>query len=544
MMIDREKLRIRSVLVLCAVAAACALCLPIISAAATPGLQSGKVRIDKGILHGSVENGIVSFKGIPYAQPPIGNIRWEPPQPVTAWSGQRDATHFGHDCMQIPDPMEAAPQGSTTPSEDCLYMNLWAPVEPAQTKRAVIVWIHGGGFINGGSSTPIYDGSGFAKQGAIFISFNFRLGRFGFFAHPALTAERPDGLLGNYAYMDQIAVLQWIHRNIAAFGGDPANVTVIGESAGGGSVHFLANSPLARGLLAKAIIESGGGRDSAHPRQLHDDQPGVPSGETLGLEFAQKHGITGTSAQALAALRKLPAMDIVDNLNIINRRANDAVGATFPGPMIEGKLLLHSSQAGYLAHTQAKIPMIVGGNDADLAYPVGHTIEDFLKPFGSDAAKARAVYDPQNTGDAKKFGEKTARDRGQLEPARFIARTLSSQGQTVYEFRFSYIATSMRGEWPDGAPHASEVPFVFETLHARYDGKATADDEAMARTISGYWVAFAKTGDPNGGNRPHWPAYNAQKDILANFTNHGVVIEPDSWKTRLDLTEASHRNSN
>jgi para-nitrobenzyl esterase len=185
--------------------------------------------------------------------------------------------------------------------------------------------------------------------------------------------------------------------------------------------------------------------------------------------------------------------------------------------------------------------MIIGANDSDLAYPQGNTIGDFLKPFGSNGVKARAVYDPQNTGDAKEVGDKIARDRGQLEPARFIARLLSAQGQMVYEFRYSYVADSMRQEW-SGAPHASEVPFVFETLQARYGDKATAVDEAMARTISGYWIAFAKTGNPNGGGRANWPACNANQDVLANFTDKGVVIEPDPWKERLDLTEESHHN--
>jgi para-nitrobenzyl esterase len=342
--------------------------------------------------------------------------------------------------------------------------------------------------------------------------------------------------------MDQIAVLEWVHQNIAAFGGDPGNVTVIGESAGGGSVYFLADCTMSRNLFQRAIVESGGGRDGGHPRYLHDDTPGVPSGETLGVEFAKKQGITVTSAQALAALRRLPAEAIIDNLDITNRRADASVGATFPGPMVDGKIITHAPESSSAA-PQTKISMIVGGNDRDLAYPQGHTIADFLKPFGSNGERARAVYDPQNTGNVKEVGDKIARDRGQLEPARFVARKRSSQGQTVYEFRFSYVANSMREEWPEGAPHASEVPFVFDTLHQRYDGKATASDEAMARTISGYWIAFAKTGNPNGGGRPEWPPYNAKLDILANFTNKGVVIEPDPWKLRLDLTEESHQSN-
>ncbi len=509
------------------------------SVAASSVASATRVRVEQGVLQGSVADNIASFKGIPYAAPPVGKLRWAPPQPVADWTGARNTTHFGHDCMQIPDPMEAAPQGTTTPSEDCLFLNLWTPANHASKKLAVIIWIHGGGFVNGGSSATVYDGSAFARHDVVFVSFNFRLGRFGFFAHPALTAEHPDDLHGNYAYMDQIALLQWVDKNIAAFGGDPGNVTVIGESAGGGSVHFLANCPMARGLFQKGIVESGGGRESARPRHLSEDIPGVPSGETLGLAFATKHGIAGTSAQALALLRALPAMDIVDNLNIINRRADASVGATFPGPMIDGKLITNTAESGYISHTQMKIPMIIGANDCDLAYPQGNTIEDFLKPFGTNNVKARAVYDPQNAGDAKDVGEKIARDRGQLEPARFIARLLSSQDQIVYEFRFSYIANSMRQQW-SGAPHASEVPFVFETLNARYANKATAADQAMARTISGYWIDFAKTGNPNGGGRANWPAYNANRDVLANFTENGVVIEPDPWKERLDLTEESH----
>ena len=509
--------------------------------AASSGAAAIRARVDKGVLQGSVEDSVASFKGVPYAAPPIGNLRWAPPQPVMGWAGARDATHFGYDCMQIPDPMEAAPQGTTTPSEDCLFLNIWTPANHASKKLAVMIWIHGGGFVNGGSSATVYDGSAFARQGVVFVSFNFRLGRFGFFAHPALTAEHPDGLHGNYAYMDQIALLQWVHNNIAAFGGDPGNVTVIGESAGGGSVHFLANCPLARGLFQKGIVESGGGRESARSRHVSEDIPGVPSGEALGLAFAARHGIVGTSPQTLAALRALPALDIVDNLNIINRRADASVGATFPGPMIDGKMIARTAESGYPSHTHAKIPMIVGANDSDLAYPQGNTIDDFLKPFGSNGFRARAIYDPENTGDAKDVGDKIARDRGQLEPARFIVRRLFSDGQTAYEFRFSYVADSMRQEW-SGAPHASEVPFVFQTLHARYGDKATAADEAMARTISGYWIAFAKTGNPNGGGRANWPAYDANQDVLANFTDKGVVIEPDPWKERLDLTEESHHN--
>jgi para-nitrobenzyl esterase len=504
--------------------------------------SADKATVDTGILRGSVRDGVVSFKGIPYASPPVGDLRWRPPQPVTAWSGVRSATEFGHDCMQLPAPSEAAPAGTTTPSEDCLVLNIWAPAKRRAKKAAVMVWIHGGGFLNGGSSATVYDGSAFARNGVVFVTFNYRLGRFGFFAHPALTKENPAGPLGNYTYMDEIAVLKWVQRNIAAFGGDPSNVTVFGESAGGGSVHFLLNAPMAKGLFSKAIVESGGGRDGANPRRLHGDGVGpdaMASGESLGATFAKKNGITGADNEALAALRNLPPDALVDGLNIATRRVDPSLGATFPGPMIDGQVIVETAQAGYLAGTQMKVPIMIGANDSDAGYPQGNTLAEWLKPFGDNSEKARIAYNPDGSTDPHEVGLRIARDKGMLEPTRFAVRLLSSQGQLVYAYRFSYVAESMRGEWV-GAPHASEVPYVFDTVDARYGKKLTPGDEAVAKTINAYWVAFAKTGNPTGKDRPVWPVYDASEDILANFTDHGVLIQPDPLKIRLDLTEQTH----
>jgi para-nitrobenzyl esterase len=197
------------------------------------------VKIDSGALRGVDDGTVAAFKGIPYAAPPVGDLRWRPPQPASAWPGVRSAGEYGSDCAQLPFPGDAAPLG-TPPAEDCLVLNVWAPSHAAGKKLPVMVWIHGGGFVNGGSSPAVYDGTQFAKRGIVLVSFNYRLGRFGFFAHPALTKENPAGPLGNYGYMDQIAALQWVRRNVVAFGGDPTNVTLFGESAGGGSVLTLA----------------------------------------------------------------------------------------------------------------------------------------------------------------------------------------------------------------------------------------------------------------------------------------------------------------
>ena len=220
------------------------------------------VKVESGMLRGVSDVGVVSYKGVPYAAPPTGNLRWKAPQPAAHWSGVRTANQFGHDCMQLPFPSDAAPLG-TKPDEDCLVMNVWAPAARTSSKLPVMVWIYGGGYVNGGSSPAVYDGSQFAKQGVVFVSFNYRLGRFGFFAHPALTAEAGSAPLGNYAFLDQIAALKWVQNNIAAFGGDPNKVTLFGESAGGGSVLTMMTSPLSRGLFQQAIIESGDAMASA-----------------------------------------------------------------------------------------------------------------------------------------------------------------------------------------------------------------------------------------------------------------------------------------
>ena len=266
---------------------------------------------------GAAADGVVSWKGVPFAAPPVGDLRWRAPRPAPAWDGVRQASAYANDCMQQPFPSDAAPLG-TPPAEDCLYLNVWAPEKPAAAKLPVMVWIHGGGFVNGGSSPAVYDGSHFARRGVVFVSFNYRLGRFGFFAHPALTQEAAGGPLGNYGYLDQIAALRWVQKNVAAFGGDPGNVTLFGESAGGGSVNTLMISPLAKGLFHKAIVQSGGGRAGGVMAMRHARQPGPdgsPSGEANGLAFAKLAGVTGEDAAALAALRKLPAADVVRGLN-------------------------------------------------------------------------------------------------------------------------------------------------------------------------------------------------------------------------------------
>ena len=492
-----------------------------------------QARIDSGRLHGAIAGDVAAFKGIPLAAPPVGALRWRAPQPVTPWSGIRDASVYGHDCMQKPFPSDAAPLG-TEPAEDCLVLNVWRPVRKASAKLPVIVWIYGGGFVNGGSSPAVYDGGAFARRGVVMVSFNYRVGRFGFFAHPALTAENADGgLLGNYALLDQVAALKWVQRNIEAFGGDPANVTILGESAGGSSVHDLMTMPMARGLFAKAIVESGGGRTLFPQRWLHDQPAGAPpSAESVGLAFAKSVGIEGNDAAALKALRALPADQVVAGLNMAAGNT-----ATYSGPMVDGKIVSGAVSALYTAGKAAPgVPMIIGANGMD-GFSLAKTMDQVYAPLGADnLAAAQAIYDPSKSGDVRAVGAKVAADRMMGEPARFVAKTLADQGHKVYEFRFSYVAESMRGEWP-GAPHASEIPFVFDTVKARYGAALTPRDEAVAQLTNAYWVAFAQSGDPNGGGRPFWPAYSSQGDAILDIGSN-TQGGPDPLKPRLDLMEA------
>ncbi len=501
-------------------------------AAAAAMAASDQVRIDTGRLAGVTRNGVVAFKGIPFAAPPVGDLRWRPPQPARPWTGVRQASEYGADCEQKPFPGDAAPLG-VTPAEDCLYANVWIPAGAPSRKLPVMVWIYGGGFVNGGSSPAVYDGSQFARRGVAFVSFNYRLGRFGFFAHPALTRESPSGPVGNYGYMDQIAALQWVRRNIAAFGGDPGSVTIFGESAGGGSVLTLMTSPLAKGLFHKAIVESGGGRTLLlGPRYLDRPGPtGAPSAESVGVTFAKSVGIQGEDAAALAALRRLPADAVVAGLNMSSMNT-----PTYAGPMIDGKLVVESPGEAYAAGRGAKVPLIIGANSADIGFPQGRTMDALLAPFGADRDKARTAYDPAGAAKVMEVGVAIAADQMMVEPARFMARALAATGQPAYEYRFSYVAESMRKQWR-GAPHATEIPFVFDTVAARY-GKDLADpDRATAQAANAYWANFAKTGNPNGKGLPEWPAYSPKTDVLMDFSATGPAARPDPWKTRLDLVE-------
>jgi para-nitrobenzyl esterase len=498
------------------------------SSAPVVQIQSGKVR-------GIERNGIMIFKGIPFAQPPVGDLRWAPPQPAKAWDGVRDATDFGHDCMQLPVPNDDTPL-LTTPSEDCLYLNVWAP-EHATEPLPVMVWIYGGGFVSGGTSPAVTSGANFAHDGIVFISFNYRLGRFGFFAFPALV-ER-GGLVGNYAFMDQIAALKWVRRNIRAFGGNPFDVTIFGESAGGMSVNLLLTSPLARGLFNQAMIESGGGRANLlGPAPLdHPGPHGQRSAVEDGIAFAKSMGIEGTGAEALAALHALRAEKIVNGLSMASMREQRN---TYSGPMVDGKIMVQPPEDVFRAGQEAKVPLVVGANTRDIGFARPETLDELFKQFGAREAEARKVFDPSGHEPAQQVGYKIAATKMMIEPARFVARSLARAGAPAYQYRFGYVASALRNTTP-GAPHSSEVPYVFDTIReslwSDFGKGITQQDLATARDMHAYWVNFVKTGDPNGPGLPSWSTITPDGNQLMNFTEDGPKGGTDPWKDRLDLVE-------
>ncbi|MCX7285154.1 MAG: carboxylesterase family protein [Novosphingobium sp.] len=455
-------------------------------------------------------NGVAAYLGIPYAAPPVGQNRWRAPQPAQPWKGARDAKAFGADCAQAPFPPDAAPI-RTTPSEDCLYLNVWKPAKAAPGARLpVMVWVHGGGFVNGGTSPAVYSGENFARDGVVLVSVNYRLGRYGFFAHPALAAE---GYGGNFGFLDQIAALKWVQANVAAFGGDPANVTVFGESAGGMSMHMLLQAPEARGLFQKVIIESGGGRDRTLP------MPTIAIAAKAGEAFAP-----GLDAKAL---RALPAERVTADLSMMTMAKPG-----YSGPMVDGRTIFGASIDAIDAGLYAKVPVMVGANSAD-GFPMTTDKDAIFAEYGQKAAEARRLYDADGKTSGLVTGTMTSADRMFIEPARAVARALAAKGQPAYLFRFAYAHPQMKAAM-GGAPHASEIPYVFDTVGARTQPAVMAPPEAaVARQTHDLWVAFARTGKPSAA----WPAATVDDTRVMLIDEEGARHTEDPYRARIDFAE-------
>ncbi len=434
-------------------------------------------------------------------------------------------------------------------SEDCLYLNLWVPGRvKAEAKLPVMVWIHGGGFTGGSGSNSQNFGYHFAQQGVILVSFNYRVGRLGFFAFPALSKEHPEEPKGNYGYMDQIAALRWIKQNIAAFGGDPNNVTIFGQSAGGVAVHSLLTIPSAKGLFQKAISESGGGRDgvlTGRPMNKENVDSLYPvSAQTIGVNFARKHGIESTDATALAKLRALNVEEIVDG-----GQETDGLNGPriYSGPILDGMLVIETAESAYKAGHQTNVPLMIGSCSAEIGgnfVSTSKSKEDLFSLFGKLEGEAKSAYDPDGNKEFAEIITKFNTDWVWAEPARMTANAFVTNGEPVYFYQFGYVPESMKQWMPYGAGHGSEVSYVFNTLNARWGNVKTApEEEQLAQLMNTYWANFAKTGNPNGKGLPFWPIYNINKHEILDVEPDGKFVgKPDPRKARLDVIEKTSKS--
>jgi para-nitrobenzyl esterase len=479
----------------------CVIAFSFISLAAIAQEKNPVIKIDSRILKGSVENGVISYKGIPFAAPPIGNLRWRAPQPAKPWNGILDATKFRNDCMQSSFPNEiardAAPLG-TPPSEDCLYANIWRP-EGKDKNLPVLVWIYGGGFVNGGGSAPVYSGEELARKGILFFSFNYRLGRLGTYAHPQLTSENLDnGQLVAYNHMDQISALRWVKRNIKVFGGNPDNVTVIGESAGGRSIHTLITSPQTKGLFDRAVIQSGGLGDNVRA------DGSLNWLEGLGVQFAESKGISASDPKSLEKMRALPAEEIIDGISLSAYFGSGKPPASFStlGWLVQDGKVTVDSMAAYKSGNFRHVPVMVGSTSADLGGKTGYM----------------AVG------------------------ARNVAQMLTAQGVPVYYYRFSYVAHAEQTPDNAGATHASDIPFFFRTLDRKLGHQVTQADMAVEELASNYLVNFVKTGNPNEKGLPLWSKYEEETDSMLDFSAQGSAV-PGEDPRRHDLNAVSRQKS-
>lgn len=476
----------KSVIIVFAAIAACVAC---------SRLEPGQVKVTGGVIQGVVMDDMCVYKGIPFAAPPVGENRWKAPQPVVPWDGVREAVNYG------PGPVQASGEQNEEFSEDCLYLNVWSPAKSSKDRLPVLVWIYGGGFAMG--SSAFNDGAELARKGVVLVSFNYRVGQMGFFAHPELSAESPAGVSGNYGILDQIAALEWIQDNIAAFGGDPGKVTIFGESAGGISVSMLCASPLAKGLFRGAISQSGGSFGPVREKNY-------PGENMKSLEMAEADGVgfaAGVGAESVAELRDMPPSALV--------RPFAMAGGAWP--VVDGYVIPDDQYVLYDSGRFNDVDILVGYNsDEGASFSFGGndakahkaSVEERYGPYAEALLAAYPVDGPVVT----KTGRDLARDASFGWHTWTWARLQSEKGDSnVYLYYFD-----QHPEYPEdsprygaGSPHGQDVDFVFKALKSE---DADTDFE-LSDIMATYWTNFAKYGDPNGEGLPEWPEFTEDNHV-------------------------------
>jgi para-nitrobenzyl esterase len=470
--------------------------------------HAATLKTEQGILQGTQENNIDIYRGVPYAAPPVKENRWRLPQPPASWQGVRSATHFAASCQQTlssgfgPYTREYMVDGPV--SEDCLYLNIWRPSHTPATRLPVMVWIHGGGFTSGSGSTPIYDGAALASRGMIVITINYRLGVFGFLAHPSLTREGQGS--GNYGIADIIAALKWVNRNIDAMGGDKNRITVAGQSAGSMSIHDLMVSPAAKPLFTRAISESGPG--------MGRPPASLASAEVTGQQFMRSAGVT-----TLEQLRQLPAEKLM--------AADQKMG---PGllrfaPVIDGKLIPVDPYSN-LAGTYHDTPLLAGMNaDESFSLPektLAGVKQDIKQIFADSAPQATRLYQPEQAVNYSQLNQQIRRERGLASTLKWADARVKSGDQPLYLYQFTHVEPGTE-EW--GVFHTSEVPYALGNLHVPSSRQFSAEDDKVSSVVSTYWVNFIKTGNPNDGNLPEWRTFDANAPQMM-MLNSSPAMQP------------------
>lgn len=486
------------------------------------------VEISDGKLDGGLsdDGSVLSFKGIPYAAPPVGDLRWKAPQPVEPWEGVRDAKAFGSRAMQEPiwDDMFFFDAG---PSEDCLYLNVWRPVDTAVEKLPVMFWIHGGGFLAGGTSEPRQEGSNLARKDVLVVSVGYRMGVFGFMAHPELTAESPDKASGNYGLLDMVAALEWVQENISKFGGDPENVTIFGESAGSRAVSCLMASPLGKGLFHKAIAQSGAILNPFEKPPLRSEA------EQVGLDFGQ----TYFGDSSIESMRAISGDEL---LKVQWKNAQWAFSVCQ-----DGLFLPKAASEIFEKGEQNQVPLIAGWNldesgaggflrgEATLSNYRARAEEE----FGMQADAFLKVYAAKNPKEVERAAADYAGDRFIGYETWNLVEAQSGAGEPVYRYRFDRLLplpTDAEEGSKRRAAHSWEIEYVFNVIESK-DLPWTEDDLRIADQMSSYWSNFAKTGNPNGDGLPAWPRFSGSASKPVLHIDESPEIREDTHRARYEF---------